>query len=44
MSAIFMGKDYELVVYSKDSLAWDKADLGFATVVNPTGVSNGIDQ
>jgi NADH-quinone oxidoreductase subunit I len=27
VSAIFMGKDYELAVYSKDEFVWDKADL-----------------
>ena len=27
VSAIFMGKDYELAVYSKDDFIWDKADL-----------------
>ena len=27
MSAIFMGKDYELAVYSKDDFIWDKTDL-----------------
>jgi formate hydrogenlyase subunit 6/NADH:ubiquinone oxidoreductase subunit I len=27
VSAIFMGKDYELAVYSKDDFVWDKADL-----------------
>jgi hypothetical protein len=24
---VFMGKDYELAVYSKDDFVWDKADL-----------------
>ena len=27
MSAIFMGKDYELAVYSKEDFIWDKEDL-----------------
>jgi formate hydrogenlyase subunit 6/NADH:ubiquinone oxidoreductase subunit I len=27
VSAIFMGKDYELAVYSKDDFIWDKSDL-----------------
>ena len=27
VSAIFMGKDYELSVYSKDDFIWDKTDL-----------------
>ena len=27
VSAIFMGKDYELAVYSKDDFVWDKTDL-----------------
>jgi formate hydrogenlyase subunit 6/NADH:ubiquinone oxidoreductase subunit I len=27
VSAIFMGKDYELAVYSKADFVWDKADL-----------------
>src|SRR5438477_9333271 len=27
VSAIFMGKDYELAVYSKDDFIWDKTDL-----------------
>src|SRR3954466_13451656 len=27
VSASFMGKDYELAVYSKDDFIWDKADL-----------------
>ena len=27
LSAIFMGKDYELAVYSKDDFIWDKEDL-----------------
>ena len=27
MSAIFMGKDYELAVYNKNDFVWDKADL-----------------
>lgn len=27
VGAIFMGKDYELAVYSKDDFVWDKTDL-----------------
>jgi NADH-quinone oxidoreductase subunit I len=27
VGAIFMGKDYELAVYSKDNFVWDKTDL-----------------
>jgi NADH-quinone oxidoreductase subunit I len=27
VGAIFMGKDYELAVYSKDDFVWNKADL-----------------
>jgi formate hydrogenlyase subunit 6/NADH:ubiquinone oxidoreductase subunit I len=27
VSAIFMGKDYELAVFSKDDFVWDKEDL-----------------
>ena len=27
MSAIFMGKDYELAVYSNKDFIWDKKDL-----------------
>ena len=27
MSAIFMGKDYELAVYSNKDFIWDKEDL-----------------
>src|SRR5881394_3059060 len=27
VGAIFMGKDYELSVYSKDDFVWDKTDL-----------------
>ena len=27
VGAIFMGKDYELAVYSKDDFVWDKEDL-----------------
>jgi NADH-quinone oxidoreductase subunit I len=27
VSAIFMGKDYELAVYSNKDFIWDKADL-----------------
>jgi formate hydrogenlyase subunit 6/NADH:ubiquinone oxidoreductase subunit I len=27
VSAIFMGKDYELAVYNKSDFIWDKKDL-----------------
>lgn len=27
VGAIFMGKDYDLAVYSKDDFVWDKNDL-----------------
>jgi formate hydrogenlyase subunit 6/NADH:ubiquinone oxidoreductase subunit I len=27
VAAIFMGKDYELAVYSKQDFIWDKQDL-----------------
>jgi formate hydrogenlyase subunit 6/NADH:ubiquinone oxidoreductase subunit I len=27
VGAIFMGKDYELAVYSKDDFVWDKREL-----------------
>jgi formate hydrogenlyase subunit 6/NADH:ubiquinone oxidoreductase subunit I len=27
VSAIFMGKDYELAVYDKQDFIWDKTDL-----------------
>jgi NADH-quinone oxidoreductase subunit I len=27
VAAIFMGKDYELAIYSKDDFIWDKEDL-----------------
>jgi formate hydrogenlyase subunit 6/NADH:ubiquinone oxidoreductase subunit I len=27
VGAIFMGKDYELAVYSKDDFVWDKQEL-----------------
>ena len=27
VGAVFMGKDYELAVYSKDDFVWDKADM-----------------
>src|SRR6201999_3626551 len=37
VGAIFMGKDYELAVYSKDNFVWDKTDLLVPTAVNPAG-------
>jgi formate hydrogenlyase subunit 6/NADH:ubiquinone oxidoreductase subunit I len=36
VSAIFMGKDYELAVYSKDDFVWDKTEL---LVPAPDGVT-----
>src|ERR1700741_4387005 len=36
VSAIFMGKDYELAVYSKDNFVWDKADLLVPDPPQPT--------
>ena len=36
VSAIFMGKDYELAVYSKDDFVWDKTEL---LVPAPAGVT-----
>jgi formate hydrogenlyase subunit 6/NADH:ubiquinone oxidoreductase subunit I len=27
VSAVFMGKDYELAVYSNKDFVWDKADM-----------------
>jgi NADH-quinone oxidoreductase subunit I len=35
VGAVFMGKDYELAVYSKDDFVWDKEDL---LVPAPTNV------
>ena len=37
VSAIFMGKDYELAVYSKDDFIWDKSDL---LVTAPAGAKS----
>ena len=36
VGAIFMGKDYELAVYSKDNFVWDKTDLLVPAVTSPT--------
>jgi NADH-quinone oxidoreductase subunit I len=36
VGAIFMGKDYELAVYSKDDFVWDKADLLVPATTSPT--------
>src|SRR5881275_1078629 len=33
--AIFMGKDYELAVYSKDDFVWDKEDLLVPAAIAP---------
>jgi formate hydrogenlyase subunit 6/NADH:ubiquinone oxidoreductase subunit I len=35
VSAIFMGKDYELAVYSKKDFVWDKTDL-LVPLASPT--------
>ena len=37
VSAIFMGKDYELAVYSKDDFIWDKQDLLVPAATTPAG-------
>src|SRR5881296_34766 len=37
VGAIFMGKDYELAVYSKDDFVWDKADLLVPASSTPPG-------
>ena len=42
MSAIFMGKDYELAVYSKDDFIWDKADLLVAPADGATAPGSGL--
>ena len=36
VGAIFMGKDYELAVYSKDDFVWDKEDLLVPAATSPT--------
>jgi NADH-quinone oxidoreductase subunit I len=36
VGAIFMGKDYELAVYSKDDFVWDKQDLLVPASTGPT--------
>ena len=36
VGAIFMGKDYELAVYSKDDFVWDKADLLVPASTSPS--------
>ena len=35
VGAIFMGKDYELAVYSKDDFVWDKTDLLVPAATSP---------
>ena len=35
VGAVFMGKDYELAVYSKDDFVWDKADLLVPATTSP---------
>jgi NADH-quinone oxidoreductase subunit I len=35
VGAIFMGKDYELAVYSKDDFVWDKTELLVPAAVTP---------
>ena len=35
VSAIFMGKDYELAVYSKNDFIWDKTDLLVPAATQP---------
>jgi formate hydrogenlyase subunit 6/NADH:ubiquinone oxidoreductase subunit I len=42
VSAIFMGKDYELAVYSKDDFVWDKADLLVAPPADARPPASGI--
>jgi formate hydrogenlyase subunit 6/NADH:ubiquinone oxidoreductase subunit I len=37
VGAIFMGKDYELAVYSKDDFVWDKTELLVPASSTPTG-------
>jgi formate hydrogenlyase subunit 6/NADH:ubiquinone oxidoreductase subunit I len=37
VGAIFMGKDYELAVYSKDDFVWDKTELLVPASTTPTG-------
>jgi NADH-quinone oxidoreductase subunit I len=39
VSAIFMGKDYELAVYSNKDFIWDKADLLVPAQVTPAAAS-----
>ena len=39
VSAIFMGKDYELAIYSKDDFIWDKADLLVPASTAPVAVA-----
>src|SRR5438128_1390147 len=36
VGAVFMGKDYELAVYSKDNFVWDKTDLLVPADPSPT--------
>jgi formate hydrogenlyase subunit 6/NADH:ubiquinone oxidoreductase subunit I len=37
VSAIFMGKDYELAVYSNKDFVWDKEDLLVPAAGAPAG-------
>ena len=37
VGAIFMGKDYELAVYSKDDFVWDKEELLVPATTSPGG-------
>ena len=39
VGAIFMGKDYELAVYSKDDFVWDKEDLLVPAAIAPPPVA-----
>jgi NADH-quinone oxidoreductase subunit I len=36
VSAIFMGKDYELAVYSNQDFIWDKQDLLVPAATSPS--------
>ena len=39
VGAIFMGKDYELAVYSKSDFVWDKTDLLVPATTAPAGAA-----
>ena len=43
VGAIFMGKDYELAVYSKDDFVWDKQDLLVPAATAPAPDRTGRD-